>query len=75
MAGGAAILPSCCDSNKPTSAQYADYSKLDEALAKPILKRELFSSPVIIESVELLLLKSILISLLTRKTWTVCLLT
>lgn len=30
------------------------YSKLDEVLKKPILKKELFSSPVIIETVELL---------------------
>lgn len=32
----------------------ADYSKLDEILARPVLKRELFPDPVIIESLELL---------------------
>jgi L-alanine-DL-glutamate epimerase-like enolase superfamily enzyme len=31
-----------------------DYSKLDEILKKPVFKKELFSSPVIIETVELL---------------------
>ena len=31
-----------------------DYSRLDEALKQPVLKRELFPDPVIIESVELL---------------------
>jgi len=35
-----------------------DYSKLDEALKKPILKRELLADPVIIESVEVLHLKN-----------------
>ena len=32
----------------------ANYTKLDEVLAKPIFKKELFAEPVIIESVELL---------------------
>jgi L-alanine-DL-glutamate epimerase-like enolase superfamily enzyme len=31
-----------------------DYSKLDEILKKPVFKRELFTSPVIIETLELL---------------------
>ena len=58
IAGGAAILPSCSNSSKDSSEQYADYSKLDKALQKPILKRELFPDKVIIESVELLLLNN-----------------
>ncbi len=32
----------------------ANYARLDEVLHKPVLKKELFSSPVIIESLELL---------------------
>jgi L-alanine-DL-glutamate epimerase-like enolase superfamily enzyme len=32
----------------------ADYSKLDDILKKPVFKKELFSSPVIIDTVELL---------------------
>jgi L-alanine-DL-glutamate epimerase-like enolase superfamily enzyme len=35
-----------------------EYSKLDEIIKKPVLKKELFKSPVIIESVELLRLKN-----------------
>ncbi|MDX1284768.1 MAG: hypothetical protein R3182_07150, partial [Draconibacterium sp.] len=57
MAGSAAILPSCCESQKDTTEKYPDYSELDEVLKQPVLKRELFEEPVIIESVELLLLK------------------
>ncbi len=34
------------------------YSKLDDIILKPVLKRELFKSPVIIEKVELLRLKN-----------------
>jgi L-alanine-DL-glutamate epimerase-like enolase superfamily enzyme len=59
VAGGlAAAIPfSACSSSVPGSASVnpvADYSKLDEILKKPIFKRELFTSPVIIESLELL---------------------
>ncbi len=32
----------------------ASYEKLDQAAARPVLKREYFTSPVIIESIELL---------------------
>ena len=35
-------------------ANYPDYSELDKALRRPVLKREFFSSPVMIERVELL---------------------
>lgn len=58
VAAGMAVVPSCAKSNQQFSDQYTDYSKLDEALKTPVLKRELFSDPVIIESVELLLLKN-----------------
>lgn len=58
LAGSAAILPSACKADKIAKTEYPDYSKLDEIIKQPVLKRELFSSPVIIESVELLLLKN-----------------
>ncbi len=53
LSGGAsAILPlSSCSSNAQTGT---DYSVLDEVLKKPVLKRELFPDPVIIETLELL---------------------
>lgn len=59
VAGGlAATLPlsSCNRSNSPDrAAQIMDkYEKLDEILKQAVFKKELFSSPVIIETVELL---------------------
>ena len=53
--GGASIIsfPSC-NSTETTGCSQADYTKLDEALKKPVLKRELFPDPVMIESLELL---------------------
>ncbi|WP_347841293.1 mandelate racemase/muconate lactonizing enzyme family protein [uncultured Draconibacterium sp.] len=57
LAGAASILPSCCKTQNSWAGKITDYSLLDEALKLPVLKRELFSHPVIIESVELLLLK------------------
>lgn len=59
IAGGAtAITPfTSCSGSTPknnTGRSYADYSKLDEVLAKPVLKLEFFPDPVIIESLELL---------------------
>ena len=54
----AALLPmSSCRENRPGPAPgrtRTDYSRLDEVLKKPVLKRELFPDPVIIESLELL---------------------
>ena len=38
----------------PSAAVAARYRKLDEILAQPVLKKQLFSSPVIIETLELL---------------------
>lgn len=40
-------------SRRPASVE-ARQAKIDAALARPVLKRELFSSPIILESVELL---------------------
>ena len=51
LAGGAAILPSCGKTKTRISENFVDYTKLDTALKKPVLKRELLSEPVIIESV------------------------
>ena len=48
---GAVTINSC---STPNSKQPVDYSKLDEIIAKPVLKRELFPDPVIIETLELL---------------------
>jgi L-alanine-DL-glutamate epimerase-like enolase superfamily enzyme len=41
-------------SSQGTRPRYTDYSKLDWVLQLPVLKRELFPAPVMIESVELL---------------------
>jgi hypothetical protein len=46
-------LASCTQQNNST-VSYPDYSALDRALEEPVLKKELFSSPVIIEKLELL---------------------
>jgi L-alanine-DL-glutamate epimerase-like enolase superfamily enzyme len=50
---GALSLNACTSSNQKAKTEL-DYSVLDDILAKPILKKELFSAPVIIESLELL---------------------
>jgi hypothetical protein len=52
MAGGMSTLLSCKSSHPARSD--VDYAILDRALERPVLKRELFKRPVIIESVELL---------------------
>ena len=44
-----------------------DYEKLDEAAAKPVLKKELFPNPVIIETMELLRYKDNFICLVRSK--------
>ena len=61
LAGGlaAAIIPLSSHGSGSTVTDIPTdienrYSKLDEILKQPVLKRELFTSPVIIESVELL---------------------
>ncbi|MCK5369022.1 MAG: mandelate racemase/muconate lactonizing enzyme family protein [Cyclobacteriaceae bacterium] len=54
LAGGSAVLPlSSCSANDAPKSVDTDYSMLDQALKQPVLKKELFSAPVIIESLEL----------------------
>ena len=53
---GAVTLSSCHSTTRRTNLA-ADYSVLDEVLAKPVLKRDLFPDPVKIESLELLRFK------------------
>ena len=55
IATGAVVLASC----HPKQSQLTtDYSELDKILALPVLKREIFPDPVIIETLELLRLKN-----------------
>ncbi|MBT3383116.1 MAG: mandelate racemase/muconate lactonizing enzyme family protein [Prolixibacteraceae bacterium] len=56
VATAGAITLNSCKSTSPE--QIIDYSKLDEVLAQPILKRELFPNPIIIETLELLRFKN-----------------
>ena len=51
LAGGLASLPLCASSDSPVSERYR---KLDDILKQPVLKKQYFSAPVIIETVELL---------------------
>ncbi len=55
-AGGvSALLPiTSCSGKAAPGRTFTDYSILDDVLRKPVLKRELFPDPVIIESLELL---------------------
>lgn len=55
LVGSSTILPlsSCAGVSGPKNSK-VDYSILDRALKQPVLKRELFSSPVVIVSLELL---------------------
>lgn len=57
ITGGASAmlgLSSCSQNAKETKQPIADYSKLDEVVKQPVLKREFFPDPVIIETLELL---------------------
>lgn len=56
IGGGAAIASSMTSCGSATEVRPAatDYSTLDAVLKQPVLKRELFSDPVIIDSLELL---------------------
>ena len=63
LAGGiAASIPQSLSAisynDRISGTTETDYSKLDEILKKPIFKKELFSSPVIIETLELLRFKN-----------------
>ena len=51
---GAVTLTSCHSATKRQTNQTVGYSVLDQVLAKPVLKTELFPDPVIIETLELL---------------------
>jgi len=53
---GSAMLTSACAIEKAKASAHAgpDYSQLDAALEAPVLKRELFPNPVMIESCDLL---------------------
>jgi L-alanine-DL-glutamate epimerase-like enolase superfamily enzyme len=54
MASVGAIALNSCDSTPTRTNKTVDYSVLDAILAKPVLKKELFPDPVIIETLELL---------------------
>ncbi len=55
IGGASALLPlNSCNPTTTPDRNPTDYSALDAALAKPVLRRELFPDPVIIESLELL---------------------
>lgn len=51
VVGGMASVPSTAAPGSPVSERYR---KLDEVLKQPVLKKQLFTAPVIIETVELL---------------------
>ena len=52
IASAGAVTLNSCSTSTPNKS--VDYSKLDEILAKPVLKKELFPEPVIVETLELL---------------------
>jgi L-alanine-DL-glutamate epimerase-like enolase superfamily enzyme len=52
--GGIASIPSRSHGASASSTVNARYRKLDEILKEPVLKKQLFKAPVIIETVELL---------------------
>ncbi len=55
VAGSIAVSPiSSCRLANGLKNNYPDYSALDDVLKLPVLRKELFPSPIIIESVELL---------------------
>ena len=59
LAGGlAAALPGSKAQEAGSGARKPDYTRLDEILKQPVLKKELFTTPVIIESLELLRYKN-----------------
>ena len=57
VGGAGAALPGCAAppaAAAPAASPNAKYAKLDEILKQPVLKRELFSTPVIIDTLEML---------------------
>lgn len=57
IGGFATTIPVSTYASQDIKSSNPGYSKLDEILKKPVLKRELFTSPVIIETLELLRFK------------------
>jgi L-alanine-DL-glutamate epimerase-like enolase superfamily enzyme len=53
VSAGAIAISSCKPGETPVEEK-VDYSLLDKVLAKPVLKKELFTEPVIVENLELL---------------------
>lgn len=51
---GSALAAAPSAAAPPSAATAARYSKLDEILKQPVLKKQLFNSPIVIETVELL---------------------
>lgn len=58
VGGLATAIPHAACGLEHTENANPAYSKLDEILKKPVLKKELFTSPVIIETLELLRFKN-----------------
>src|SRR5450756_1027510 len=62
LGGGLAAIPLCSADSPPprmtSAALNARYRKLDEILKQPVLKKQLFDTPVIIDTVELLRLNN-----------------
>jgi hypothetical protein len=56
--GLAAVLPGSAIGKNSNAVIETTFTKLDEVLQKPVLKKELFTAPVIIESLELLRYKN-----------------
>ncbi len=54
VSGLAATLPTTVFGEKPTTDMESNYAKLDAILKKEVLKKELFASPIIIETLDLL---------------------
>ena len=54
LGGMAAARPASSGADAPPGGPNPRYSKLDEVLRQPVLKRELFPAPVVIETLELL---------------------
>ena len=52
--GFAAAIPASAYASKPETDIESTYAKLDEILKKPVLKKEFFNKPVIIDSLDLL---------------------
>jgi hypothetical protein len=70
LAAGALPLSSCGSEAKQASAApdlQSRYDRLDEASKQPVLKAELFSTPVIIETLELLRYKGSFLCIVRSK--------